>query len=444
VKKFILLAILMCCPLLLAAQDQPEQTPAPASSAPGADASQDATGTPEDAQKAEHFTIFGETFGRSNFSAELNFRQEYDDNVLTSSLFRFSDNVSHFGGRFSVASEGRKYRLQLHYSPEGRIYNRFSQRNGFSQNFASGWEYQIGRHTSLNWNSTLIDTSTSAHSPFGFVAIGNVIVPAFFPQGLENNLRVLHSSANLGLEHRSSARTTWKFGVNGGTANFFELDGNTPALSRSNEGFNAGVKFGVDHAINRSVRLGVELTQSYFGFLDPSTHLNYQTAKLTYEQKLRNGMLIRFGVGPSLQERQNASDDVATGVAVDASVSRQLRRTSFGVQYRRGNQLGLAQGSLATDQAAFFLNHGLGRKWLVGGSFTFSRTESITGATTGTFDAFGVNPTVGYQITRDLRAQAAYWFSKQTGGTGVLSLNNFDRNVYSVSLIYSLNSLFRR
>src|SRR5205085_1220633 len=165
---------------------------------------------------------------------------------------------------------------------------------------------------------------------------------------------------------------------------------------------------------NHSVRLGVEVSQSYFGFLEPSSHLNYQTTKLTYEQKLRNGTFIRVAAGPSLQERPSSSDDVATGIAVDASVSRQLQATSFGAQYRRGTQLGLAQGSLGTDQAAFFMNRSFARKWVAGGSFTFSRTEAISG-TSGTFNSFAVNPTLGYQFTRALRAQFGYWFTQQTG-----------------------------
>lgn len=447
-RRFFLFPLLLLCALAARAQDPapPSDPPGPASSGQpnaGPD-SAGATDSGDSSPAPKRLTIFGEAFGRTHFSGELSFRQEYDDNVLASSLFRFSDNVSRLAARVSMASEGRRHHFQLHYSPEGRLYARFPQRDGFSQSYAHALDYSLGPHTSLRWTATVMDSSTSANSAFGFANFNGSIVPIFFPQGLENSLRVVNSRSDILLEHRSSARSTWRLGVNGGTANFFELNGAQPSSSRANEHFEVGSVAGWNYAINRAVHVGVELSQSYFGFLSPSSHLNYQTAKLTYEQRFRNGFSLRLGGGPSVQERQSAGNEPVVGFAADASLTKQFQRSSVGLQFRHGTQLGLAQGSIGTDQAAISVNRSIGRKWLAGGSFSYSRTEGLAGpSANGAFNSYGVNTSLGYQLTRTLRAQAGYWFTQQSGKAGPLALNNYDRNVYSLSLVYTLNSLFK-
>src|SRR6185436_14031339 len=98
--------------------------------------------------------------------------------------------------------------------------------------------------TSLEWNGSLNDRSNASNSGFSFENVGGVIVPVFHATGLQTDGRVLSSNGSLQLNHRSSARTTWSAGINGGTTNFFELN-NVPLLpGLAQEQFSVGLTAG--------------------------------------------------------------------------------------------------------------------------------------------------------------------------------------------------------
>jgi hypothetical protein len=420
------------------AQDPPQQDPA--SGQPSA-STEDAEDTPKADQGPRGF--FGEAFGSHvSWGGDLSFRQEYDDNVFASSLFRFSDNISQFTGRLSLGKDGRRTKFQVHYSPNYRFYQKFDARNQFSQQFASQLNHRLTAFTTFTWDATLSDSSTSSGSPFGFAVIGPVVIPIFNPDGMQNDARIITGNTSFGLSHRFSARSTLRGSIRGGATTFLEKDGVPLPPGRSQEHFTVGGSVGWDYEFKPGRKFGVEASQDHFGFLSPSQHVNYQTIKLRYEQRFRNGLDLRLGAGPSLTERQSTGNNVDVSYAVDVSLIKSFRRSRVGGSFMRESRQSQFQDALSAYSANVFMNQEIGRRWLVLSSFSFSRSEGV--GISGNLQSYAAQGKVGYQFRPELRAELGYTYVNQMGGQTLLIGNQFDRNLYSFGLTYSFGAAVRK
>jgi hypothetical protein len=376
-------------------------------------------------------------------SGEVNVRYEHDDNVLASSLFRVSDNITRVGGRVSLAKQSKRMQFQLHYAPSFRIYADLDERNTFSQQLGNVISYRFSARTTLNWTGSLSDTSIAASSPFSLVNTGGIMIPVFHPSGLQTNARVLYSSGSLGLEHRFTARSTMHMAVRGGTTNFFELNDIPLEPGRANEQFSSGAKAGWNYEFVPGKKIGVEAGYSYFGFLNPGSHSHFGFTKLRYEQIIGRGFAFSVGAGPSFHRVQSGSQDIDVGYAMDMTLSKQVADYQVLAHFARGNSLGSAQGTLTTDQASLSLSRHFLRRWNATGSLGYSRSERPE-SSSDNLQSIAMSAQLGYSLSPTLRAYTQYAYINQFGRGGSLAIYNFDRNVFAVGIGYSFGTAVRR
>jgi hypothetical protein len=420
-----------------AGQPQSGETPAAATGSTDADAN---TGTVSE----QPLSIFGDAMsGHLAFSGEADARYEYDDNVLASNVFRFSDNITNISGRLSAAVQKKKLQFQIHYAPSYRIYADLDERNAFSHQFANEIEYRFGARTTLRWAGLVSDMSTSASPPFSFASFGGTIIAIYHPSALQTDTRVLHSNGSLGLEHNFTARSGVHVTAHGATTNFFE-ENNVPLVnSRAREQFSSGATAGWNYEYVQGKKVGVEAGYSYYGFLEPAAHSNYEFIKLRYERLLGKGFSFRVGAGPSFQQSQSALQKNNISYDIDVSLARQTAKYNVVLAYNKGNRLGSAQGTLTTDQASIVVGSSFRRRWNTTGSFGYSRSSQPQ-LRSQNLESISTSAQLGYALSPTLRAYTQYSFVNQFGRSGLFSLYNFDRSVFAFGIGYSFGAAARR
>ncbi len=389
-------------------------------------------------------SIFGDAMsGHLNFSGHADVRYEHDDNVLASSLFRLSDNITNISGRLSAAVQRKKLQFQIHYAPSFRIYADLDGRNSFSQQFANSLEYRFGARTTLRWAGAVSDTSTSASSPFSFINVGGRVFALFHPDALQTDARILYSSGSLGLDHNFTARSGMHVSVHGATTNFFEQNDVPLATARAREQYSSGATAGWNYEFVPGKKVGAEVGYSYFGFIEPASHANNEFVKLRYEQGIGKGFLFRVGAGPSWRQSQFALQSNNVGYDVDVSLEKQALRYNVLLAYIKGNSLGSAQGTLTTDRVSVALARSFLRRWNASGSVGFSRSSQAQ-LSKQNLESLATSAQLGYSISPTLRAYTQYSYVNQFGRTGQFSIYNFDRNLFSFGIGYTFGAAARR
>src|SRR4051812_45780717 len=161
--------------------------------AAGADAKVNTDNNREASQSSNDF--FGQTIaGHWVFTSELGYSQEYDDNVFASPFTRLSDNVSRFNGRFSMAVQKKRARIQVHYYPDYVVYSKYSDRNALSHQYAHEVNYHWSGHTDINWTLTASRAPSYTNSPFTLVNFEGLFLPVFRPDALQSNATISNSS----------------------------------------------------------------------------------------------------------------------------------------------------------------------------------------------------------------------------------------------------------
>jgi hypothetical protein len=443
-EKILLLACALWLSGIAAAQDttppagepQGGETPAAAVGPAGADANTETV-------SEQPLSIFGDAMsGHLAFSGEADARYEYDDNVLASNVFRFSDNITNISGRISAAVQKKKLQFQIHYAPSYRIYADLDERNAFSHQFANEIEYRFGARTTLRWAGLVSDMSTSSSPPFSFASFGGNIIAIYHPSALQTDTRVLHSNGSLGLEHNFTARSGVHVTAHGATTNFFK-ESNVPLTGRAREQFSSGATAGWDYEYVQGKKVGVEAGYSYYGFLEPAAHSNYEFIKLRYERQVGKGFSFRAGAGPSFQQTQSALKKNNISYDIDVSLARQTARYNVLLAYNKGNRLGSAQGTLTTDQASIVVGSSFLRRWNTSGSFGYSRSSQPQ-LSSQNLESISTSAQLGYALSPTLRAYTQYSFVNQFGRSGLFSLYNFDRSVFAFGIGYSFGAAARR
>jgi hypothetical protein len=433
--KWLPAAAALCCALCMPLSAQSGGDSTASGTNTGQDTDRDGSTAPT--TESLIFNPFGEEVGsRMHASGSVDYRYEYDDNVFASSLFKLSDHISTLSGRFSLGVRKKRYQFQLHYAPNYRIHANYDSRNAFSQSLSNSWQYMFTGRTSLQWNGSLSDRSNASNSGLSFEDVGGVIVPVFHATGLQNDARVLTSHGGLTLSHRSSARTTFTAGVDGGTVNFFEL-GASPLLSGlSQEQFSVGSNASWEYQFQRGRFVGVTARHQYLGFMTPASHVNYEQVELEYRQQFRNGYAFKIGAGPGFTQNSQPGQRLNDfSYAIDASLSKTARNYRMALAYGRGTRLGSLQGAIVSDTASAVFSRTFLRRWDAGGSINYSRSSNTLGVVRD-LESVGIGINAGYRVSRDLEITARFNHTNQFGNSGSLFSSDFDRNTISAGLSY--------
>ncbi len=438
-KQFGLVCMAVFCSGCLWAQD----------STPSAD-----TQLSADSQKSEREasprTFFGQPFaGHWTFTSEFSYGQEYDDNVFDSSQVRLSDNVSRISARFTAAVQKKHLRMQVHYYPDYVVYKKYSDRDALSSRLAGQMDYSFSGRTDLTWTLDGDRAPGYTGSPVQLLSFGPLVLPVFDPSALQSNTTILNADTGLGLTHRFSARDTVSINLQASTVKFTPANGVPLSTQFSQNSFSGTGTIRWDNEFIPRHKIGLELGNSYFGFLNPSSHSFYQYAKLRYSQSFGHGFQISAGAGPSRQEGQanpfsGLPKTQGTGYAADFSFSKGSERQNIGITFSHGSQLGLTQGSLATDGAAISFMRRFGRKWHTDGSFGYSRSQSQLASLPSNNMSYSASGEVGYQFRPDLDFTAGYSYMNQTVDQTLPGIQDFDRNVYRVGVHYTFQWLTSR
>lgn len=403
--------------------------------------------SPDIASKPAPHTFFGQTFaGHWAFSADANYDQEYDDNIFSSGLVRLSDNVSRFSVRFSAAVQKKKLRMQLHYVPDYAVYSKYPQRNALSQQAYEEISYKWSGRTELNWTATGSRTVSSSNSPFQLVDFDGTFLPVFRPEALQNDATILNLSTAMSWSHRFSARSTLTATLDGNMVRFESANGVALSSLSSRKSFSSGANVRWDEEFIPGHKLGIEVSEHYFGFLDPGSHSNYQAIKARYSQDFGRNYHLSVGAGPSRRERQ-AIPGLATaalestGYDMDASFTKSSERQNVGLSYSHGQQLGLTQGSIASDSVSVSMMRHVGRKWTAQGGFGYSRTMNENLLQALTTDSYSTNASIGYQLRSDLSFEGGYSYVTQKIDPLLPGVADFDRNVFRLGIRYTFQFL---
>ena len=395
-------------------------------------------------------TFFGQTFaGHWAFTTEFSYGQEYDDNVFSSSLIRLSDNVSRISARFTAAVQKKHLRVQFHYYPDYVSYLKYSDRNALSHRFADELDYSFSGRTDLSWKLDASRAPGYTGSPLQLVSFDTIQLPVFNPAALQSDATILNANSNLSLTHRFSARSSVSFGLQGSVVRFTPANGIPVSTLFSQNSYSGGGDLGWDYEFVPKRKIGIELCNTYFGFLDPSSHSYYQFAKLRYSQSFGHGYQFSMGAGPSRRETQanplfGLGKIQSTGYAADLSLSKVSERQTIGVTYNHGSQLGLTQGSIASDSVSLSAMRKIGRKWHADGSFSYSLSNSASVLSPSDNSSYAVSASLGYQLRRDLDFTAGYSYVNELIGQGLPGSLGFDRNIYRVGLHYTFQWLTSR
>jgi hypothetical protein len=391
------------------------------------------------AQKAK--TFFGEPFrGRWSFTAVTSADAEYDDNILSSDANRVSDITSRFSLRVSAAVQKKRLKFQAHYFPNYVLYRRFSDRNAWTHQFGQALTYKVSARTDVNWNTSASRSASSTNTPFTIVDFDGDGVPVFRPETLQTDTTATSITNDLSISHRFSARNTLTVGSQGSFVMIESANGVPLLTTRSDKNFSSGVTANWDTEVVTGRKLGVQVGETYFGFLNPASHSNYQFVKLRFSQELSHGLHFSVGAGPSRQEDQLQTALGGTpsiDFAMDASLGKSGQSYSLGVAFHHGAQLGLTQASLNSDGLSFYATRQIGRRWSASSGFSYSRSTS-TDLLQQSTDSYAPNGSLGYQISPELSATATYAYVNQSG-QGILA--GFDRNLFTIGLRYSFNLL---
>lgn len=389
-------------------------------------------------------TFFGELItGKWNLSGELGLEQSYDDNILSSAVNRTSDLVSRPMLRVGLAVQKKRFSAQFNYSPSYSVYSKYSDRNSLSQSFSQSLGYKVSAHTDLNWVLSASRQSTNSATNSGLVDFGGAFVPVFQPEELQSNTITTGFSSIMSYSHQLSAQNSVSASVNTAFTSLQSDNGIPLAAALANKNLSAGVNLSWDHQFVPGKSVGLQAGESYFAFLNPSSHSNYQFVKVRYSQRFAHGFNFSVGAGPSYSTSQAqtflASTSGTLSYAVDASLAKTMGTRTMGASYVHGSQPGSIQGSITSDALSAFLSQNIGRKWSAHASVGHSLSNSPGLVTQNSSSGFSASGGLAYSVTHDLNFTANYSYLLQTIDQPLPGYAGFDHNVFSLGLRYSFH-----
>ena len=383
-------------------------------------------------------TWFGQPFrGHWTLTGSAEVGQQYDDNVFPYLGTRLSDNVSTFSFRVSTGIRSKRLSFQAHYLPQYSLHAKYGDTNSFSQQYGQDLTYKWSERTDLAWSAGASRIESGNSSQFLLVQYSpDSAEPVFYPQALQQNTDIVSTNSLLTLHHRFTPRVTMNSGITGSFTRFKSSNSSPLIANLGNQSFQVGGNLGWDYEFVTGKKVGLTFNDSYSGFLNPSSHQNYQAALLTYSQILPGRLHFSAGAGPSFSSTQAfAGGAAATDIsfAANLALSRTMRGYNLGVALNRGSQLGTVQGSLATLTSSVSASKSWRRRWTTNASFSYSRMQALV--LQQRTESYSVSSSAGYRLNPQMQVQLRYSYVTQMAD--FLSAQNFDRNLYGVTLAYT-------
>ena len=393
----------------------------------------------------ENRTWFGQPFrGHWTLTGSAEIGQQYDDNVFPNLGTRLSDNVSTFSFRLSTGIRSKRLSFQAHYLPQYTLHAKYGDANSFSQQYGQDLTYKWSERTDLAWSAGVSRIESGNSAQFLLVQYSpDSAEPVFYPLALQQNTDIVSTNSSLTLHHRFTPRVTMNSGITGSFTRFTSSSSSPLIANLGNQSFQAGGNLGFDYEFVTGKKVGVALNGSYSGFLNPSSHQNYQAALLTYSQVLPGRLNFSAGAGPSFSSTQAfAGGGAATDISFAANValSRTVRGYNLGVAVNRGSQLGTVQGSLATLTSSVSASKSWRRRWTTNASFSYSRMQTLV--LQQRTESYSVSSSAGYRVSPQMQVQLRYSYVTQMAD--FLTAQNFDRNLYGVTLLYTFGERRRQ
>jgi hypothetical protein len=384
-------------------------------------------------------SMFGEAFGgRFTVTTNAEFQQEYDDNILSSSILRLSDSVSRFSGRISATMLRKHLTFEMHYLPGYAKYAKYDGRDSYSQQGSFDLKYAFTARTSMRLDGIVSDSSSNSLPNFSIVRQGTSFAPAFSPNGLQVGARTLSSSSTLSLDHVLGPADKVYGAIEGGTTSFSNEFGTGVSRSLSQDTYSAGGYAGWNHAIKQGRFFGVQGGYRFLSSGIPGSHINYGYAKLRFEQEFARKYSFRIGAGPSFTTLERGGID--TSYAIDAGLTRTGRSVNIGFDARHGAQLGSLQGTINATSASAFANLHRWRRWNTTSSLSFARNSQINSQ--NAIDSYAVGQRIGYDFSPAWQAFASYSYATQIGDS-IFANQTFHRNLIGFGISYTLSPAVR-
>jgi len=366
--------------------------------------------------------------------------QAFDDNVFLTNQFRKSDTVTKIAGRISAAYIGRHTRFEASYMPEYNIYQRFPTLNNMGHTYAQTFSRQVTPRLELHWNANAYRMPSQGHLPFKVVNFGAIKLNVYNIAALKDGLNITGGGTTVGFAYRLTPR--WKLSLDLEGASTWFTERGKPSLPVVTQEiiYSIGAKTHLSYAMTPRRFVGVRVTHTYFGFVGPSLHQNYQTIEATFEQKLPRNFTLSASAGPGFTE---GGGRVQTSTYFDVSLARNLANWGFAVTGTRSSRVGFLQESVSSYSASFRAHRNLGRKWItnVGGSYGRSETSLISSTQ---LESASGNAQIGYRLTRTLVPFLNYGYSHQKALTPSPTVRNVNRNLVSIGIVYNPGSILGR
>ena len=147
---------------------------------------------------------------------------------------------------------------------------------------------------------------------------------------------------------------------------------------------------------------------------------------------------LHLGAGPSFSSV--VGQDWNPDYAVDASLTRQTKRTTIGMSFGHETRLSNFQGALGSTNAAASLGFHALRRFNTTTTFSFARNSVVAGS--GDLDTYSGSERIGYDISPSWQAFTSYSYATQLGAA-VIGNQNFHRNLISFGISYTLSPAVR-
>ena len=421
--------ILMFASALTWAQDSSDKT-ATSSAASSSSGKEHADDHPHNA--------FGEEFrGHVSVTGDVQFQNQYDDNVFAGSGGRRSGNLGNFSGRLSLNAQTRHTQWQLFYAPSVRISETGPDNGGASHQAGLDLISRLSAATTMFAKGSVGIISSRNIPQQQYLLTAGEALPVFYPELITPGTRTLNPSASFGLSHRISASDSLVVAVEG-QANLLEPEKTMPMPQLLSDTYSGGLRAGFQHSLNAATSIGFSLQHRYLGFTSDTPHLNNEVASFNVEHRFGPRWQFSAGIGPSFLISRG---EQTTSYSASANLTRSSARLTYGLAYNDGVQSSAVSSATTSRSVAASVSRTFARRWNTGASFAYSQMSSEFAR--GDASSYAGSATLRYAMTDQLGLTAGYSRVSQLSDGTFIAVNGFDRNVYSFGISYNLKELFR-
>jgi hypothetical protein len=380
---------------------------------------------------------FGEEFrGHVSVTGDVQFQNQYDDNVFAGTAVKEGGNLGMFSGRLSLNAQTPHSQWQMFYAPTVRIPETGPDNSGGSHQFGLGLQSRLTAATTLSITGNVNLISSHNVPQQQYLLVAGQALPVFYPGVITPGTRDLNPSGQISLSHQFSASDSIDIGVNG-TANLLDPERNAPTPQFLSDSYSAGGYLGYRRNLTPATSIGVTIEHRYLAdSLLP--HLSNDIASLTFGHRFGPRWQFSASVGPSFLIRQG---EQTTSYSASASLTRSTATLTYGLSYSDGLQSSAVSNATTFRGVSASINRTFARRWNAGASFGYSQNSSEF--VTGDASSYSGSSSLRFAVTDQLSLTGSYSRLSQLSNGAFSPTLSFDRNVYSFGISYNLKEIFR-